>query len=151
MDSKVRRGQLRIQNQECKLEICWKWALVKARNCPDHCQQTPDEGIVVKPSEPVAVPTQEAVDGYREKATRIASVEQVELGNIMGLSIMGHVLKGVRQSNFLGGLSLSKADGWNLKNHSHLTVARHLNEKTHSSMLVVIIREVGERGICTER
>ena len=38
-------------------------------------------------SEPVAVTTQEAVDGYREKAMRIASVEQVELGNIIGKAI----------------------------------------------------------------
>ena len=44
--------------------------------------------IVVK-SEPMAVTTQEAVDGYREKAMRIASVEQIELGNIMELSITG--------------------------------------------------------------
>ena len=42
--------------------------------------------IIVK-SEPTAVTTQEAVDGYREKAIRIASVEQIELGNIMELSI----------------------------------------------------------------
>ena len=44
--------------------------------------------IVVK-SEPMAVTTQEAVDGYREKAMIIASVEQIELGNIMELSITG--------------------------------------------------------------
>ena len=42
--------------------------------------------IVVK-SETMAVTTQEAVDGYREKAMRIASVEQMELGNIMQVSI----------------------------------------------------------------
>ena len=46
-------------------------------------------------------------------------------------------------------LSLSKADGWNLKNHSHLTVARHLREKNHPSMLVVTIRDGEERGICS--
>ena len=39
-------------------------------------------------------------------------------------------------------------DGWNLKNHSHLTVARHLREKIHASMLVVTIRESEERGMC---
>ena len=37
--------------------------------------------IVVK-SEPLAVTTQEAVDGRREKSMRIASVEQIELGNM---------------------------------------------------------------------
>ena len=40
--------------------------------------------IVVK-SEQMAVTTQEAVDGYREKAMRIASVEHIELGNMNGV------------------------------------------------------------------
>ena len=44
-------------------------------------------------SEPVAVTTQEAVDGHCEKAMKIASVEQIELGNIMELSITGQVLR----------------------------------------------------------
>ena len=39
------------------------------------------------------------VDGYCERAMIIASVEQVEVGNIMELSITGHVLKRARQSN----------------------------------------------------
>ena len=52
--------------------------------------------IAVK-SEPVAVTTQEAVDGHREKM-RIVSLEQVELDNIMELSITGHVLKWARVS-----------------------------------------------------
>ena len=103
--------------------------------------------IAVK-SEPVAVTTQEAVDGHCEKAMRIASDEQIELGNIMELSIMGQVLRWARQSNLSGGLSLCIADGWNMKNHSHLTVARHLREKTHPSMLVVTINEDEKRGIC---
>ena len=34
-----------------------------------------------------------------------------------------------------------------MKNHSHLTVARYLREKTLPSMLVVAIREGEERGI----
>ena len=41
---------------------------------------------IVGKSEPVAVTTQEAVDGYREKARRIASVEQIELGNIWSVN-----------------------------------------------------------------
>ena len=53
-------------------------------------------------SEPVAVTTQEAVDGHCEKAMRIASVEQIELGNIMELSITCQVLRWARQSNLLG-------------------------------------------------
>ena len=103
---------------------------------------------IVGKSEPMAVTTQEAVEGYREKARRIASVEQIELGNIMELSITGQVLKWARQINLSGGLSLRKSDGWNLKNHSHLTVARHLREKTHPSMLVVTIREGEDQGLC---
>ena len=47
-------------------------------------------------SEPVAVTTQEAVDGDSEKAMRTASVEQIELGNIMELSITGQVLRWAR-------------------------------------------------------
>ena len=87
----------------------------------------------------MAATTQEAVDGHREKAARMESVEQMDLGNTMELSITGQVLRWPGQSNLSGGLSLRKADGWNLKNHSHLTVARHLREKTHPSMLVVTI------------
>ena len=66
----------------------------------------------------------------------------------MELSITGQVLKWARQVNLSGGVSLRKADGWNLKNHSHLPVARHLREKIHPSMLVVTIREGEERGMC---
>ena len=66
-------------------------------------------------SEPVAVTTREAADGHREKAMRSASVEQIELGNIMELSITGQVLRWARQSNLSGGVSLRRADGWNLK------------------------------------
>ena len=93
---------------------------------------------VVKP-EQVAVTTREAVDGCCEKAMRIASVEQIELGNIMELSITGQVLKWAKPI---------EADGWNLKNHSHLTVARHLRVKTHTSLLVVTIREGEKREEC---
>ena len=42
---------------------------------------------------------------------------------------------------------MRKGDGWNLKNHSHLTVARHLCEKIHPSMLVATIREGEEKGM----
>ena len=53
---------------------------------------------------------------------------------------MGQLLKWTRQSNLLGGVSLRRADGWNLKNHSQLTVTR----PDPPSMLIVTIRE-GER------
>ena len=58
-------------------------------------------------SEPVAVTTQEALYGSREKARRIASVEKVELGNIMELSVVGQVLEYARQMNFSGGLRIA--------------------------------------------
>ena len=74
-------------------------------------------------SEPRAVTTQEAVDGYREKAMRIESVEEIELGNIMELSITGQVLRCARQSNLSGGVSLHKADGRNTKNHRRICSA----------------------------
>ena len=80
---------------------------------------------------------------------RIASVEQIELGNLMELSITGQVLRWARQSNLSGRLSSRKSDGWNLKNHSHLTVARHLREKTHPSLLIVTIREGEDQGLCS--
>ena len=67
----------------------------------------------------------------------------------MELLITGQVPRWARQSNLSGVLSLRQADRWNLKNHSHLTVASHLREKTHPSMLVVTIREGEERGICS--
>ena len=73
---------------------------------------------------PVGVTTQEAID--REKAMRIASVEHVELRNIMELSVMGQVLKCARQMNFSGGLSLCRAVGWNIRSHSRLMAARRL-------------------------
>ena len=53
-------------------------------------------------SAPAAITTQERIDGYRGQAMKIASVEQVELGNIMELSITGHVLTWARQLNFSG-------------------------------------------------
>ena len=97
----------------------------------------------------MAVTTQGAVDGHCEKAMMIASVEQIELGNIMELSKTVQVLRWARQSNLLGEVSLRRADGWNQKNYSHLTVARHLREKIHTSVLVVTIRESEERGMCS--
>ena len=36
-----------------------------------------------------------------------------------------------------------------MKNHSHLTVARHLREKTHPSVLIVTIREGEDQGLCS--
>ena len=106
----------------------------------------PSTSIRRRMSEPRAVTTQEAVDGYREKTMRIESVEQIELVNIMELSITGQVLRWAGQSNLSGGVSLRKADGWNMKNHSHLTVARHLREKIHPIVLVVTIREGEVKG-----
>ena len=49
---------------------------------------------------------QEAIDKSREREMRIESVERIELGNIMELSITGQVLRWVKQSKSTGGLSL---------------------------------------------
>ena len=65
----------------------------------------------------------------------------------MELSVTGQVLNWARRSNLSGGLLLRKADEWNLKNHSHLTAARHMREKTHTSMPVVTIREGEEYAV----
>ena len=59
----------------------------------------------------------------------------------MELSIAGQVLRWARQSSLSCGVSLRKADGWNMKNHSRLTVARHLREKIHPMVLVQEGRE----------
>ena len=40
-----------------------------------------------------AITIQEGIDGYHEKAMRVASVELVELGSIVELSVSGHVLR----------------------------------------------------------
>ena len=67
----------------------------------------------------------------------------------MELSIRGQVLKWARQMELSGGLSLCKAVGWNMKNRSHLMVARRLPGKTHPTLLIVTIREGKEQGICS--
>ena len=63
------------------------------RTEPSQASSTNTRRRIVTKSEPIAVTTQEAVDGCREKAMRIASVEQTELGNIMDLSITGQVFR----------------------------------------------------------
>ena len=148
MDSKGRRGSIPDDESGMQVEDTPETGTGEGTALPAAPSANIRRRTVVK-SEPMAVTTQEAVDGYREKAMRIASVEQIELGNIMELSITGQVLRWARQSNLLGEVSLRRADGWNLKNHSHLTVARHFREKIHPSLLVVTIREGEERGMCS--
>ena len=107
-------------------------------------------------SSAVTLTTREGIDGYREKTMRIASVEHVELESIMELSVTSPVLKRARQSKLSDGASLTKANGWNLKDHGHLTIAKHLREiyiyiyiYIHPSLLIVTLRESEERGICS--
>ena len=138
-----------MADRGCKLRTNKPEIDTAERAEPPGASSTNNRRRIVTKSEPMGVTTQEAVDGYREKATRIASVERIELGNIMELSITGQVLRWAGQSNLSGGVSLRRADGWNMKNHSHLTVARHLREKFHPSVLVVTIREGEERGMCS--
>ena len=78
---------------------------------------------------------------------RIASVEQVELGSIMELSMSGNALRWVRHSKRSGVASRSIANGWNLKNPGHFTVARPRHEMIKLSLLAVTIRKDEERGI----
>ena len=106
---------------------------------------------IVGKSEPVAVTTQEAIDGYPEKTRRIANVEQIELGNIMELSITGQMIRRAKRANLSGGVSLCKESGWNMKNHSHLKVARRLREKIHPTTLVVTIRKMKTQEFAVRR
>ena len=142
VDRKEKEEQSQMMIQECKLKTSQRSITRREQNHLGHRRQASERRIAVK-SDPRAVTTQEAVDGFREKAMRIESVEQIELGNIMELSITGQVFRWARQSNLSGGVSLRKADGWNMKNHSHLTVARHLRE--NPIVLVVTIREGEEK------
>ena len=147
-DPSPKRRLLMNSDEEMRMQV--EDASVERTNEGTTLLETPSANTrrrITGKSETVAVTTQEAIDGYREKARRIASVEQIELGNIMELSITGQLFLWARQLKLSGGVSLCKADGWNLKNHSHLTVARHLREKIHPSLLIVTIREGEERGM----
>ena len=64
----------------------------------------------------------------------------------MELSIAGQVLRWARQSNPSGG-----ADGWNIKNHSHLTVARHLREKVDPIVLVVTTEKASKKECAVQK
>ena len=120
---------------------------VEERAEPHGASSTNIRRRIAMKSEPRAVTTQEAIEGYQEKAMRIESVEQIELGSIMELSITGQVLRWAKRSNLSGRVSLRKADGWKMKHHSHLTVARHWREKIHPS--VVTVGKGEERGMCS--
>ena len=104
------KRQLQTQCQKHILEFRWNWVLTNVRHCPSPSQKNTRRRIAEK-SAPVAVTTQEGIDGYREKAMMMASVEQVEWGTIMELSITGHVLIWARRSHLSGKLSLRKTDG----------------------------------------
>ena len=62
--------------------------MVKAR-APQAAVSTNIRRRIAMNSEPAAVTTQEAIEWSREKVMRIASVEQIELGNFMELSTTG--------------------------------------------------------------
>ena len=72
---------------------------------------------------------------------RIASVEQVELGNIMELSITGHVHKMGKAVKFSGGLSLSKANGLELEESQSPGSCQAPAWEDSPSMLVITIWE----------
>ena len=97
----------------------------------------------------MGITTQEGIDGYRGKAMRIASVEQVELSSTMEWTVSGHVLRWATPSKLSGGAPLSRANGWNLKNQCYLTIARHMRVRIQPNFLVVTLREGEEGGICS--
>ena len=115
---------------EAPIEVLMKMGIDKRVALPSALAAN-TRRIIDEKSALVAINAQEGIDGYREKTMRTAHVEQIGLVNFVELSIIGHALKWARQSKLSEGTSLSKADGWNSKNHSHLIVARHLREKTH--------------------
>ena len=94
-----------------------------------------------------AITAHEGIDGYREKAMRIMSVEAVEWSSIVELSVSGHAVRWAIQSKPSGGTSLSIAHGWNLKSGGPSTVARHLREMIKPSLLVVTTIKSEERCI----
>ena len=79
---------------------------------------------IAEKSAPVAVTTQEEIDGYREKAMMIASVEQVELGNHHGVVNHGSCAEMGKTSEPLGE-TVAEKNRWmeHEESHSHLTVA----------------------------
>ena len=79
------------------------------------------------------------------KPRESTSVEQVELGSIMELSVSGDALRWVRQSKRSGGASRSIANGWNLKkSRGHFTVAKPMHEMIKLSLLSCDDRERDE-------
>ena len=96
------------QLQACGL--CWKRAITNSGKKviserdkhPKRFAEKTSPAEAQTRSSVVAVTTQEGIDGYRENAMRIESVEQVELGSIMELSVSSRVLKRARQSKFSG-------------------------------------------------
>ena len=93
------RGQKRsIPDDESKMQaLDTQKTGIGEGEAPPAAESTNITRRLAMKSEPAAVTTQEAIDGSREKAMRIASVERIELGNVMELSITGQVLKWARQ------------------------------------------------------
>ena len=88
-------GQQRVRRSAADAERSTTWS-------SDGALAVNTRRRLAEKSAPEAITTQERIDGYRGQAMKIASVEQVELGNIMELSITGHVLTWARQLNFSG-------------------------------------------------
>ena len=100
----------------------WKWVLTKVQSCMALWEQTTDEELLSIQLQQ-QLPHKRELTGTVKKQCGTRVLSKSNLGNIVELSIAGHVLEWARQSNFSGGLS------------------------THSSMLVVTTREGEERGI----
>ena len=134
MDSEEKGRQSRMANRKMQVEDKPE-SDTEERAEPPGASSTNNRRRIVTRSEPMAVTTQEAVGGFREKAMRMASVEQIDLDRIMELSITCQVLRWAKQSNFSGGVPLRKAD------------ERNMNSPQRA--LVVTIREGEERGMCS--
>ena len=104
-----------MTNRECNLETRWEWASVKAQHCSEHRL----ESIVSKLPDEELLRCQNQWLSSSKKQCMIASVEQVELGNISGVVNHG---------------SCAQMD-------KIIVVGTRLLEKSHSSLFVAKLRE----------
>ena len=81
----VKRSATDAQHQKHQLMSRWTWDWQKSRTAQRFGSKYQMKQSLRHKAEtqcPVAITTQEGIDEYREKAMRIASVEQVELGSV---------------------------------------------------------------------
>ena len=116
----------------------WKWVVTKEVALPSALAPN-TRRIIDEKSALVAITTQEGIDGYREKATRTAHVEQIELISFMELL---PVLKRTRQSIPLW-RNVAEQSRWMEPEESQPSDICHLREQTHHQLIDE------EREICS--